>query len=409
MIEAGGSATGGAPALGAGPGDPSGRCGRRRARLDVAGVGDGPTLADGRAVVERRPRGVARGRVGRRVRAASSGARGAGTSGPSATVATAPTSAIGTIRRARRIPARRGRDAAIAARTIPRTPVARTIPRCPTARSAPERRRAAARGRAAGRRPGRRGADPSRPAARACSSSSWPRRWPRAPIELTRVGKWIERVPTLPLDGERPTSRALAARLASFWLPVADGPVHRRVRRRRSAARVAAMERTALGDRRPHAGGHWLTTLRDVVAALRVWWAATDATEEYEDALLAAFAEGVPADRPWRRCPTDRSSCRSPTCAGRPASAGRPGLTGSLLPRSRSRAAATDPRRASCPTAMPRAPAANRRERRRTVAGGRRTAPAPSRVRADGTAASAAALDPHRRGRRPAPGRAATS
>jgi hypothetical protein len=40
-----------------------------------------------------------------------------------------------------------------------------------------------------------------------------------APIELTRVGKWIERVETLRLDGTRPSSRALAARLASFWLP----------------------------------------------------------------------------------------------------------------------------------------------------------------------------------------------
>jgi hypothetical protein len=42
---------------------------------------------------------------------------------------------------------------------------------------------------------------------------------PRAPIELTRVGKWIERVPDLTLDGERPTSRALATRLGAFWLP----------------------------------------------------------------------------------------------------------------------------------------------------------------------------------------------
>ena len=40
-----------------------------------------------------------------------------------------------------------------------------------------------------------------------------------APIELTRVGKWLERVPGLMLDGARPTSRGLAARLASFWLP----------------------------------------------------------------------------------------------------------------------------------------------------------------------------------------------
>src|SRR4029078_1905617 len=42
---------------------------------------------------------------------------------------------------------------------------------------------------------------------------------PSAPIELTRVGKWIERVEGLRLDGEVPTSKALAARIGSFWLP----------------------------------------------------------------------------------------------------------------------------------------------------------------------------------------------
>ena len=115
---------------------------------------------------------------------------------------------------------------------------------------------------------------------------------PIATIELTRVGKWIERVETLRLDGERPTSRALAARLASFWLPsqtilyvgATDASIGRR---------VTAIARTELGDRRPHAGGHWLKTLRSL-DAVRVWWAPTDATEEYEDALLAAFGEGIP-------------------------------------------------------------------------------------------------------------------
>ena len=38
------------------------------------------------------------------------------------------------------------------------------------------------------------------------------------PIELTRVGKWIERLETLSVDGARPTSKTLAARLGSFWL-----------------------------------------------------------------------------------------------------------------------------------------------------------------------------------------------
>ena len=85
----------------------------------------------------------------------------------------------------------------------------------------------------------------------------------RAPIELTRVGKWIERVETLRLDGERPTSRALAAGSASFWLPsqtvlyvgATDASIGRR---------VAAIARTELGDRRPNSGGHWLKTLRSL-------------------------------------------------------------------------------------------------------------------------------------------------
>ena len=115
----------------------------------------------------------------------------------------------------------------------------------------------------------------------------------RAPIELTRVGKWIERVPTLTLDGERPTSKALAARLAAFWLP-SETVLFVGSSSSSVSGRVASMQRTALGDRRPHSGGHWLATL-DPRTSMRVWWAATDAIEEYEDALLSAFEAAVAA------------------------------------------------------------------------------------------------------------------
>jgi transcription elongation factor GreA len=116
---------------------------------------------------------------------------------------------------------------------------------------------------------------------------------PRAPIELTRIGKWVERVPSLTLDGTRPTSKALAARLGAFWLP---SQVVLYVGSTTSIGRrVAALQNTMLGDRRPHSGGHWLQTFGTSVA-MRVWWAATDAAEEYEDALLNAFAASVPAD-----------------------------------------------------------------------------------------------------------------
>jgi transcription elongation factor GreA len=116
---------------------------------------------------------------------------------------------------------------------------------------------------------------------------------PSAPLELTRIGKWLERVETLRLDGARPTSKELAARLGSFWAPsqrvVFVGATSASI-----ASRVAAMSKTSLGDRRPSASGYWLHTLRTLDTA-RVWWASTPAVEEYEDALLTAFAEGLPA------------------------------------------------------------------------------------------------------------------
>src|SRR5439155_1152092 len=114
-----------------------------------------------------------------------------------------------------------------------------------------------------------------------------------APVEHTRIGKWLEHVPELLLDGVHPTTRSLAARLEAFWLPstrvlfvgATDGSI---------GGRIEAIRNTALGDRRPHPGGHWLHALTGLDGA-RVWWAATTAVEEAEDALLTAFAATITA------------------------------------------------------------------------------------------------------------------
>jgi len=116
---------------------------------------------------------------------------------------------------------------------------------------------------------------------------------PSPSIDLALVGKWLERVPELTLDGTRPVSKDLQRRLAAFWLPSqpvllvggSTGSV---------AGRLSAMAKTVPGDRKPAWTGFWLHFLRNV-ADLRVWWAATTDPELYEDALIDAFASGVPA------------------------------------------------------------------------------------------------------------------
>ena len=120
-----------------------------------------------------------------------------------------------------------------------------------------------------------------------------PARTDEAPIDIVAVRDWLERVPGLMLDGERPTATQLAARLASFWIPE-QTVVYVGRTSKSLAARVSSLLHTPLGDRKPHPGGHWLWTLRDL-PKLRIWWAETTAPEEYEDGLASAIAADVDA------------------------------------------------------------------------------------------------------------------
>jgi transcription elongation factor GreA len=125
---------------------------------------------------------------------------------------------------------------------------------------------------------------------------------PTAPIDIHALSGWLARVPDLQLDGENPTSKQLQSRLSSFWIPSATvlfvGSSERSI-----GGRIAALEQHVLGDPRPMASAHWLKTLQ--VQGLRVWWASTNAPEEYVDALLDAFAQTVPeAERAALHDPT---------------------------------------------------------------------------------------------------------
>ncbi|MET0771864.1 MAG: transcription elongation factor GreA [Candidatus Limnocylindrales bacterium] len=178
-----------------------------------------------------------------------------------------------------------------------------------------------------------------------------------APIDITAVKAWIERVPGLRLDGERPTPTQLAQRLASFWLPQQTVLYVGRTAKSLSG-RAASLFATPLGDRRPHSGGHWLWTLtgRD---QLRIWWAETPSAEEYEDGLFDAIAADLDpeaAERlkgsgpvlPWANLTSATGDAK------------RTGITGSMLaegeaPATEARAVATQARPSASSTR--RAPA----------------------------------------------------
>jgi transcription elongation factor GreA len=138
-----------------------------------------------------------------------------------------------------------------------------------------------------------------------------------APLDLAALRRWLERVPSLELDGERPTPQVLQKRLAQDWL--AAQPVLFVGRSTRSiGARLSAIYGTTLGDAKPNSAGHWLKTLSNPTE-LRVWWAETPAFEEYEDALLEAL--GV---TPWANhaLPASlRTEAEMAVAAARPAAA----------------------------------------------------------------------------------------
>jgi transcription elongation factor GreA len=225
-----------------------------------------------------------------------------------------------------------------------------------------------------------------------------------APIDIVAIRGWIERIASLRLDGERPTPTALDRRLGEFWVP-GQRLLYVGRSEKSLAARVNALYATDLGHRRPHAGGHWLKTLRDQ-SSLVVWWAATDAGEEYEDATLSAFAAAVPLEvRDLLRRPDPLlpwANLDSPSGPRRES-----GITGSLIandtetaPESSSGAAQPVARRTLRP-AVPRRPAASRAGVARTGAGARgasragsaaKRAEAATHLTADGLAALEAEL-----------------
>lgn len=108
-----------------------------------------------------------------------------------------------------------------------------------------------------------------------------------APIDCDAVSQWISRVPMLELDGRpRPSPDALTRRLSEFWLSDESTLYIGKASSLRN--RVRGYYKTPLGDRRPHAGGHWIKTL-SILSETFVYYAESSDPEEAESRLIRAF------------------------------------------------------------------------------------------------------------------------
>lgn len=113
------------------------------------------------------------------------------------------------------------------------------------------------------------------------------------PVSLKAIRDWIDYVPGMRIDGEQPTKEDMKERLSKFWLPKETvlyiGKAGTSLRNR-----VNQYYRTKLGDRQPHAGGHWLKTL-SVINELTIFWTTSGKkeAEELEQKLLRKFVDSI--------------------------------------------------------------------------------------------------------------------
>ncbi|MDR3598771.1 hypothetical protein [Clostridium sp.] len=85
-----------------------------------------------------------------------------------------------------------------------------------------------------------------------------------APISLERIQFWLNKVLTFELDKkDNPEAQLVYQRLSKFWLPD-ENILYIGMTNSALSVRVSQYYNTEIGERRPHAGGHWLKTLSNL-------------------------------------------------------------------------------------------------------------------------------------------------
>lgn len=113
-----------------------------------------------------------------------------------------------------------------------------------------------------------------------------------APISEIKIKYWIKKVPTIELDKKpNPSVDAIIRRLSEFWLPD-ENILYIGMTTKKINQRINQYYTTELGDKRPHAGGHWIKTLTSL-NNLYIYYGKCNNPEEVEDFMLELFIKNV--------------------------------------------------------------------------------------------------------------------
>ena len=114
-----------------------------------------------------------------------------------------------------------------------------------------------------------------------------------APIDDKVLEFWIKKVPTIQIDAQPATIESLRQRISSFWLPDESIVYIGQTESGKGLnSRVNQYYNTELGDSKPHAGGHWIKTLKNL-NQLYVHYLPIDNPVGKEKMLLKKFVSQV--------------------------------------------------------------------------------------------------------------------
>lgn len=120
------------------------------------------------------------------------------------------------------------------------------------------------------------------------------------PISKGILKKWVEKVGGFEIDKTKTFDiNLITDRLSESWLPDENilyiGKAPKRKNGKALGNRVREFYRTEYGERKPHAGGHWLKSLY-LIDELFVYYTTCTNSSEIELNLLSYFCENISND-----------------------------------------------------------------------------------------------------------------